>query len=179
MHLKETEIDGVFIVHFFNAGDDRGKFIKPFHKGDFEKHGLVSSFEESFYSISQKGVVRGMHFQKPPFDHAKLVYCNTGKLNDVILDIRKDSKSFQKSISIELNGNLSKGVYIPSGCAHGFEVMEDNTMMTYLTSTMHSPAHDAGILWSSFGHKWQTENALLSERDTQFPRLDQAENLLF
>ncbi len=168
MKLVETELSGVYIIENFNATDSRGTFVKTLHASSFKKHQLEAEFTESFYSINQKGVIRGMHFQIPPEDHVKLVYCNAGKLIDVILDIRKDSPTFGKSISVELSGTNYKSVYIPKGFAHGFETLEDHTIMTYLTSTEHSPTCDAGILYNSFGHQWKNENPIISNRDLEF-----------
>jgi len=172
----ETALAGCFEVTFFHAADHRGSFTKPFHAPTLREAGLVDQFEESFYSINQAGVIRGMHFQLPPSDHAKLVYCNTGKLIDVIVDLRKSSPTFGKSIQIELTGNAPKGVYIPTGMAHGFETLEDHTMMTYLTSTAHDPTADAGILYNSTDHEWITDKPILSPRDESFPTLNTFES---
>jgi len=174
--FKETNIPGVFEIEMFHAGDDRGMFVKPYHKETLEKHGLVSEFQESFYSTNQKGVIRGMHFQHPPHDHAKLVYCSSGKLIDVILDIRMGSPTYGQFAEIELSEDNYKAVYMPSGVAHGFAVLEDHTCMVYLTSTMHAPVSDAGIHMKSFGCKWPFEHPVTSERDTKFPTLDELES---
>lgn len=174
--FKETKIPGVYIIELFRAGDDRGKFVKTFHKESLEEHGLDGDFRESFYSVSQKGVIRGMHFQLPPHDHQKLVYCNRGRLNDVLLDIRRGSPAYGESVSIELSGNNHRAVYVPRGIAHGFEVLENDTMMTYLTGTEHAPEHDAGIRYDSFGRSWSEPDPVLSPRDLQFPALPDFES---
>ena len=171
--FKETAIEGVFEIEMFHAGDERGMFVKPYHKETLDKLGLQSEFQESFYSTNQKGVIRGMHFQHPPHDHAKLVYCSSGKLLDVILDIRIGSPTYGKSVTIELSGDNYKAVYMPTGVAHGFAVMEDNTCMVYLTSTMHAQSSDYGIHINSFGYKWPFENPITSSRDNQFETLDE------
>ena len=163
-----TEIPGVFKIELFHAGDDRGSFTKVFHGPSMNDWDLPFELAESYFSISQKGVIRGMHFQIPPEDHEKIVYCNTGKLNDVLLDIRKDSPTFGKSVSLPLGGSDRYAVYVPKGIAHGFEVLEDNTMMTYLVSSAHAPECDKGILWNSFNHDWETQNPTLSKRDQEF-----------
>ena len=172
-NLIATEIPGVFEIDFFHVNDDRGTFVKTLYRPLLESHSLESNFAESFYSVNNKNVIRGMHFQTPPDDHAKIVYCTSGKLIDVILDIRKDSPTFGKYMSIELSADNFKGVYLPKGTAHGFCTLEDNTCMTYLTSTVHSPKNDGGILYSSFGFKWPLENAVHSERDLEFPSLSE------
>lgn len=169
MKFLETNIPGVFEIDLFHMLDDRGSFVKTFHKKSFEDQGLESSFDESFYSVNKKGVVRGMHFQLPPDDHAKIVYCTSGSLIDVILDIRKDSPTYGQFAEIKLSGDNFKAAYLPKGVAHGFAVLEDNTCMIYLTSTMHSPQNDAGIRWDSFGYQWPFDKPSNSERDQLFP----------
>lgn len=169
--FTETTIAGVYEIDLFNAGDQRGMFVKPYHKATLDKLGLVSEFQESFYSTNQRGVIRGMHFQLPPHEHAKVVYCTSGRLIDVILDIRKGSPTYGKTASIELSGDNYKAVYMPVGVAHGFAVTEDNTCMVYLTSTMHAPSADAGIHMHSFGYEWPTKEPITSARDLEFQHL--------
>jgi dTDP-4-dehydrorhamnose 3,5-epimerase/CDP-3, 6-dideoxy-D-glycero-D-glycero-4-hexulose-5-epimerase len=172
MKLTETKLEGVFIIDNFHAEDQRGHFIKTLHQTSFEKYGLEAQFKESFYSVNNKGVIRGMHFQIPPDDHVKLVYCNAGSLIDVVLDIRNSSPTYGNSIAVELSGTNHRSLYIPRGLAHGFETLEDQTIMTYLTSTEHSPNADAGILYNSFEHQWLSNKPILSDRDKSFTTLE-------
>ena len=172
MKLIDTPLKDVFIIENFYAEDNRGTFVKTLHQSTFEQNGLEAKFKESFFSVNKKGVIRGMHFQTPPEDHVKLVYCNAGSLVDVILDLRKSSPTYGKSFAIELSGNNFRSVYIPKGFAHGFETLEDNTIMTYLTSTEHAPQQDNGILFNSFNHAWKTAEPILSVRDKNFPSLN-------
>ena len=166
--FKEINIPGVFEIELFHAGDERGMFVKPYHKKTLEDHGLISEFQESFYSTNKAGVIRGMHFQRPPFDHAKIVYCTSGRLIDVILDLREGSPAYGQYDTVELSGDNYKAVYLPTGVAHGFCVIEDNTTMIYLTSTMHAPTADDGIHIDSFGFTWPVNNGVRSERDKSF-----------
>ncbi len=152
--------------------DERGTFVKPYHKETFEKAGLSPHFEESVYSISHKDVIRGMHFQTPPQDHAKLVYVPHGAILDVILDIRKGSPTYGQFESVELSDENYRMVYIPKGFAHGFISLKDNSCTTYLQSTMRSAEHEAGIHINSFGMEWGVENPILSKRDKEFPALE-------
>jgi dTDP-4-dehydrorhamnose 3,5-epimerase len=175
-NFRETNIKGVFEIEMFHAGDERGMFVKPYHKATLEKLGLVSEFQESFYSTNQSGVIRGMHFQHPPHDHAKLVYCSSGKLIDVILDLRVGSPTYGQFATIELSGEKYNAVYMPSGMAHGFAVLEDNTCMVYLTSTMHAPSADDGVRIDSFGYDWPIKKPITSERDNQFSTLDELQS---
>jgi dTDP-4-dehydrorhamnose 3,5-epimerase len=172
MKVRKTSIDGLLILDLFHAEDNRGGFVKTFHKATFEEHGLNTNFEESFYSKNNKGVIRGLHFQTPPYDHDKLVYCTNGSLVDVVLDIRKDSPTYGKHASIELTGSNNRALFLAKGLAHGFESLEDHTMMTYLTSTMHQPSHDQGILYNSFGHKWESKKPIINQRDQEWPTLE-------
>lgn len=172
-NLIETPIPGLYEIELFHMKDDRGVFVKTFHKKTLESYNLESDFAESFYSINNKNVLRGMHFQRPPDDHAKIVYCTNGSLLDVILDVRKDSPTYGKYHSVELSGDNYKAVYLPKGTAHGFFVKEDHTCMVYLTSTVHSPKNDGGILFDSFGFKWPSNFPINSDRDLNFPRLDE------
>lgn len=168
-NFTETNIPGVYEIDFFHMKDDRGVFVKTFHKGSLELEGLESDFAESFYSTNNYGVIRGMHFQLPPDDHAKIVYCSSGKLLDVILDLRKDSPSYGDFTTVELSSDNFKGVYLPKGTAHGFCTLEDNTCMVYLTSTVHSPKNDGGVLFDSFGFSWPIAAPINSGRDLTFP----------
>lgn len=174
--IHKTAISGVYEIDLFHAGDERGMFVKPYHADTLEKWGLPSSFKESFYSTNNKGVVRGMHFQYPPHDHYKLVYCTSGRLLDVILDIRKDSPTYGKVAEIELSGENFKAAFIPIGMAHGFAVLEDHTTMVYLTSTVHAPQSDAGVRFDSFGYQWPFKQPTQSDRDKAFPTLSELDS---
>jgi len=171
--FKETNIPGVFEIDLFHAGDERGMFVKTYHRATMEAQDLVGTFDESFYSTNQHGVIRGMHFQHPPHDHAKIVYCTAGRLIDVILDIRVGSPTYGQCAQVELSADNYKGVYLPKGVAHGFAVLEDSTCMVYLTSTMHAPTADDGIRIDSFGFEWPFEDPIQSERDKKFQTLEE------
>ena len=164
MKFTETDISGVFEVTLFHAKDERGSFTKTFHKSSFEANNLESNFEESFFSINKKGVIRGMHFQQPPHDHAKLVYASAGKILDVILDLRESSPTYGKYVEIEISDENHKAVYMPKGVAHGFCCLSEATMI-YLTSTEYSASSESGILWNSFNMDWPVESPVLSSRD--------------
>lgn len=172
MKFEATALEGVFAIDLFHAHDDRGTFVKTFHKTSFEAQGLETRFDESFYSTSCKNVIRGMHFQLPPNDHAKIIYVTSGRLIDVVLDLRKGQPTYGQTISVELSGDNFRGIYLPIGVAHGFAVQEDNTNMVYLTSTMHNPASDRGIRWDSFGFDWPVDEPIMSARDKEFPGID-------
>ena len=174
MTFEEQSIKGVYLIHQFYAEDSRGSFSKTIHKDAFVEKGLPIHFEESYYSISAKNVVRGMHFQLPPHDHYKLVYVAQGEVLDVVLDLRKKSPTFRQAISVKLKEHIH-GLYIPTGCAHGFMALQDNTIMIYNVSTVYNKEADAGILYNSFGFEWPIEENILSKRDKSFQTLKEFE----
>ena len=172
MKVLPTDLDGVFVLKPNVFEDARGSYVKTYHEGLFESCGIRFSPKEEFFSVSRKNVVRGMHFQCPPAAHDKLVYCPVGKVMDVVLDLRPTATGVRaRCISHELSARNREMLFIPAGCAHGFLALEDDSMMVYQTSTVHSPSHDAGVLWNSFGFDWPVKNPILSERDQKFPAL--------
>ena len=172
IEYSTASIEGLFLLSSKIFVDDRGKFKKLFSKDDFDRLSLESNFAELYYSVSRKGVIRGMHFQLPPADHVKMVYAISGKILDVCLDLRSSSKTFGKYFSCELSGNDDKYLYIPKGIAHGFAALEDNAIVHYAQTTAYSKIHDFGIRYDSFGFSWNIENPIISDRDKSFPRLD-------
>lgn len=168
MQLRETKISGAFEIELPFSEDDRGDFVKILHVDSFRDNGLESNFTESYYSTSKAGVIRGMHFQTPPHDHEKLVYCVEGKVLDVILDLRVDSPTFKEYVSIELSKSAHNAVYIPKGVAHGFCVQEGSATLVYMTTTVYNQGSDTGVLWNSFGFNWPIDAPLISDRDKGF-----------
>lgn len=167
MRVSRTGIQGIYIIHSFVNQDERGSFVKFYHAPAFLDDGLDFTLNEAYYSVSKKNVIRGMHFQKPPHEHDKIVYVSRGRINDVILDLREGSPTCGKSMKVELDAYAGVALFIGKGFAHGFEALENHTTIHYLLSSVYAPAHDAGILWNSFGHEWQTRNPLMSVRDRQ------------
>jgi len=175
MQLLESSLQGCFEIQNRRFEDERGLFVKTFHKPTFEKLGLHTDFPEEYYSTSKKGVIRGMHFQLPPHDHVKLVYCSSGSVMDVVVDLRKGSPTFGKYAVFEVTSEKNNMIYIPKGMAHGFCALKDQTIMHYKQSTVYSPEHDAGILWSSIDVDWGIDKPVLSERDQGFERFENFE----
>jgi dTDP-4-dehydrorhamnose 3,5-epimerase len=170
MKITELEVKGVYYIENIEFFDNRGEFVKVFNDDFFKRNEINFSPKEIFYSISHKNVIRGMHFQIPPFEHAKLIYVTAGKIIDVILDIRKKSATFGKAISVNLEANKNS-IFIPVGCAHGFQSLEDNSVVVYNQTSTYSKEHDGGILWNSFRLDWGIDNPIISERDKSFPVL--------
>lgn len=168
--LRETGLPGCFEVLFKRVEDARGAFIKTFHAKAFASNGLETAFVEQYYTTSKRGVLRGLHFQVPPEDHAKLVYCISGTVFDAVLDLRRSSGTCGKFAHVELSAEKANALYIPRGLAHGFAALTDCTMVYNVTS-VHAPACDAGIRYDSAGIPWPGSDFVLSERDRAFPAL--------
>lgn len=171
MKLIPTSLPGCFEVRPFFAQDERGTFVKTFHAEQFAKAGLTVEWREEFYSSSHKGVIRGMHFQTPPHDHEKLVYCIQGRVLDVVVDLRRALPTFGRYAAVELDAAHGHGLMIPKGMAHGFLALTDDVIMAYKVATAHEPTHDSGILWNSFGLDWGIETPIVSSRDRAHPAL--------
>lgn len=167
--FKKTEIEGCFTFQSRLFKDHRGSFSKIYSQEIYKKMGLDIPVAEVFFSNSNKNVIRGMHFQEPPHDQAKIVSCLSGKILDVVLDLRKSSPSYGRSVGIELSGENGTTVFIPRGCAHGFYAYEDNSVVCYVVETNHNKDADLGVLWDSFGFEWPSRDAILSDRDLQLP----------
>jgi len=173
MKLINTTMDGVFILENFKMNDSRGEFVKIFHKNLFSESKLCNNFSESYFSVSHKDVIRGMHFQLPPHDHEKLVFVAKGAILDVVVDLRKNSKTYQHYIVVELSETNRHSLYIPKGCAHGFKSLEDGTITVYNVGTVYNSEFDCGILYDSFGFNWEIENPIISDRDRGFRTLEE------
>lgn len=173
---KEIEIPGCFEIQPKVIGDHRGHFVKTFHAPSFLDLGLETHFVEEFYSVSKRGVLRGMHFQIPPEDHVKLVYCAGGSVLDVVVDLRRGSPTFGRHTGVTLSAEKGNMLYIPKGLAHGFVCLTESALMMYKVSSVHSPAHDAGIRFDSAGIQWPGADWILSARDQGLPALDEFES---
>jgi dTDP-4-dehydrorhamnose 3,5-epimerase len=153
--------------------DRRGHFIKTFHRDWFAAQGMATDFAEAYYSVSRRGVLRGLHFQLPPHQHAKLVYCVEGAILDAVVDLRRGSARYGAHALFSLSGQDGRLVYVPPGLAHGFYVTSESATVIYNVTSTHHPAADAGILWSSAGIPWPDPAPVLSERDSGFPPLSE------
>lgn len=151
--------------------DDRGSFVKTFHETTLAEHGIQFQLKESYFSLSKKDVIRGMHFQTPPHQHAKIVFCPQGAILDVIVDLRKASPTYGQYYAQELSAANHKAYYIPEGFAHGFKSLTDDAITYYLVSSEYSKEHDTGILYNTFGFDWGIEHPIISERDLSFEML--------
>ena len=173
MKFSKTTIPGVVIVEPSVFSDNRGYFLESFNKKKFEDNLGKIDFVQDNESKSSKGVLRGLHFQTPPFAQAKLVRCIKGSVLDVVVDIRKGSPTYGKHISIELSEDNKKQLYIQRGFAHGFAVLSESAIFAYKVDNIYAPECDAGILWNSPELKIQwdvnTDDLLISKKDSKLP----------
>lgn len=173
MDIVPTRLPGCFELRPAILRDDRGSFTKVFHREQFHAAGLRVDFAEEYYSLSRRGVLRGLHFQTPPHAHAKLVYCPQGRVLDAALDLRRGSPSFGQHLTLELSGEQGNMLYLPAGLAHGFYTLSEQALMVYKVTSVYAPAHDAGIRWDTAGIAWPDPAPVLSQRDRGFAPLAQ------
>lgn len=168
------DLEGCYLIDLPNSQDNRGSFIKIFQQSFLKNK--TFQVKESFFSLTHKSGLRGLHFQVPPKSHDKIVSCISGSAFDVVFDMRKNSKSYGKVATFSLQSKTPQGVYIPAGCAHGFQALEDNTGMFYITDCEYDPERDKGIRWDSVGVSWPLETKLISARDNAFSKWENYES---
>ena len=170
--IRPTKLAGCFELTSVVRRDARGFFVKTFHRTFFEQNGLASDFKEHYYSSSNAATLRGMHFQRPPHDHEKLVCCLSGEVLDVVVDLRVGSPTYGQADRIVLSQERGNLLYIPCGLAHGFYTLSAPAIMLYTVTTEYQPTHDAGIHWRSVPVEWPNHDPIVSERDAGFPMLE-------
>lgn len=178
MIFTETEVAGVYVIEIERRGDERGFFARTFCRQEFEDHGLNPHVEQCNVSLStQAGTLRGMHFQLPPHEEAKLVRCTRGVLFDVALDLRANSASYLRWAGVELSAENRRMLYIPGGCAHGFQTLVPETEAFYQVSAAYAPEAERGVRWddAAFGIEWpEVDERVISEKDRAWPDWDRA-----
>lgn len=166
MEVKETFIDGLLEIYPRIFKDERGFFLETFNKETFEKAGIKTAFVQDNQSFSTKGVLRGLHYQKAPFAQAKLVSVISGKVLDVAVDLREDSPTFGKHLTVVLDAERRNMLLVPEGFAHGFIALEDS-VFSYKCSNIYHKESEAGIIWNDkvLNIDWGFKNPLVSEKD--------------
>lgn len=172
MNIIETPFEGLLLLETVYFTDHRGSFQKLFNYDFFNENKLDTDFKELYFSVSEKNTIRGMHFQLPPFEHTKLVYVSKGSILDVVVDLRKQSKTYKQYFDIEINDSDAKYLYIPKGFAHGFLSLKDNTIVNYAQTSCYAKDADVGIAYNSFGFDWGVESPIVSEKDINFERFE-------
>ncbi|MBU3612853.1 dTDP-4-dehydrorhamnose 3,5-epimerase family protein [Polynucleobacter sp. MG-27-Goln-C1] len=160
-----------WLVSLDRLDDSRGTFVKTLSKSMLHELNFDFLMHEEYYSVSNKDVVRGMHFQVPPHDHVKIVYCPKGAVLDVLLDLRP-GPTYGKTKSMLLEASSPSLLIIPQGIAHGFKSLADGSLLVYKTSSEYAPKYDAGIIWNSFSFDWGIKNPILSSRDLSHPSFE-------
>ena len=167
METIELEIKGVFLIKPQIFGDQRGWFYETYNEERYKAAGITETFVQDNQSFSQKNVVRGLHFHKPPFTQAKLVSVIQGKVLDVAVDLRKGSPTYGKYVSALLTGENHHQLFVPKGFAHGFSVLEDDTIFAYKCSALYNKASEGSIIFNDpdIGVDWLVTNPITSDKD--------------
>lgn len=181
MEIIQTKIAGTYILEPRIFGDERGYFFESYSQRDFEKQVCQTVFVQDNESKSCYGVIRGLHFQKPPFTQSKLVRVIQGKVLDIAVDIRRGSPTFGQHVAVELSGENKRQFFIPRGFAHGFAVLSDEAIFQYKCDNFYAPESEGALAWNDpdIGIDWQIPNdkVILSEKDKHHPFLKDATNL--
>ncbi len=173
MKITTTPIEGLLVIEPQIFNDPRGYFFESYNEEKFHAAGIDAKFVQDNQSLSQKGALRGLHFQAPPFEQGKLVRVVQGAVNDVVVDIRKSSPTYGQHFSVELSAQNQLMFWIPPGFAHGFETLLDQTIFLYKCTNVYNKGAEGGLLWNdpSLGIQWQTETPLVSDKDILLPSL--------
>jgi len=172
MKFEGAGIPGAFLITPERIEDDRGFFARTWCEREAAAHGLSTRWVQ--YSVSynkRRGTLRGLHYQASPHQEAKLVRCTMGAVFDVIVDLRHESPAFKKHRSVILSAENRVMLYIPEGCAHGFQTLEDHSEVFYQISEFYSPQHGRGVRWDdpAFGIEWPQAERIMIERDRNYP----------
>ncbi len=168
MKIQNTPIEGLLIVHPTVYRDERGYFFESFNKKQFENStGYKKEFVQDNQSLSQKNILRGMHFQNPPYSQAKLVRVIQGSVLDMVVDLRKNSSTYGQHFSLELTEKNLLSLFIPEGFAHGFLTLEDDTIFLYKCTEFYNKESEVTLMWNDKGlaMDWKLENPIISEKD--------------
>jgi dTDP-4-dehydrorhamnose 3,5-epimerase len=172
MRIEETPLSGVMLVKVESHRDERGLFARTFDVAEFEAVGLPTQWTQCNLSWNQRrGTLRGMHFQHEPYSEPKLVRCTKGRVFDVAIDLRQNSRDFGRWYGIELSDDSRDALFIPAGCAHGYLTLEDNCEIFYMVGTVYAPEFAAGVRWNdpAFHVDWPIAPTTMSDRDATWP----------
>lgn len=175
MRFIETPVEGAFVIDLEPFADDRGSFARVFCAREFEEQGLEPTVTQSNLSVNHRaGTLRGMHLQRPPTEESKLVRCIRGALFDVVVDLRPGSLTYLRWAGVELTAENRKALYVPRGCAHGFQTLVDDTEALYDVSAFYAPETEDGMHHAdpAVAIDWPLPVSEISEKDQNWPRLD-------
>lgn len=178
MKVLKTDIEGLLVIEPDVYQDDRGSFLESFNEGRYQEAGIREVFVQDNVSVSKKGVIRGLHYQAPPFAQGKLVSVLRGRVMDVAVDIRVGSPTYGKHVAVELSAENHRQFWIPAGFAHGFAALEDDAVFTYKCTNAYSKEHDRGIRFDdpALGIEWGATDPVVSEKDKLYPFLADAQS---
>ncbi|MFZ2299762.1 MAG: dTDP-4-dehydrorhamnose 3,5-epimerase [Candidatus Moraniibacteriota bacterium] len=183
MNVIQTALDGVMIIEPDVFADERGFFMETFEEQRYQAAlGMTERFVQDNLSLSKKGVLRGLHYQAPPFGQGKLVSVLAGAVLDVAVDIRHGSPTFGKHVRVELSGENHRQVFVPAGFAHGFLVLSEEALFSYKCTNVYSKEHERGIRWDdpALGIDWGVAGVIVVEKDQRHPLLaDIAKEYIF
>lgn len=172
MIFTETAIPGAFVIEPELFEDYRGFFARTWCEREAKAHGLTPRWVQSSISFNKRrGTLRGLHYQAPPHEEAKLIRCTMGAIVDVAVDLRRHSPAFRRYVSVNLSSENRKMLYVPEGCAHGLQTLEDDTEVLYQISQFYSPEHGRGVRWDdpAFAIPWPPAERIMIERDRDYP----------
>ena len=175
MRFQETPVVGAWLVDPSPHADERGRFLRAWCSREFREHGLEFLPVQANMGLSvRKGTIRGMHFQAAPALEAKLIRCTRGSMFDVVVDLRPDSVSYGKWHGAELSADNGRMLYVPEQCAHGYQTLENNTEMYYLTSQFYTPAVASGVRFNdpAFDIEWPLAATVVSDQDRNWPLVE-------
>lgn len=181
MIFTETALAGAYLLDLEPRGDERGFFARAFCRREFEAHGLKPAIAQGNISFNyRKGVVRGLHFQFPPFAETKCVRCTRGAILDVIVDLRPESPTFLRHVAVELTADNRRALYVPERFAHGYQVLEDDTETAYQVGEFYTPSAESGLRYSDprLGIEWPLPVADMSDKDRRWELLESVEPVL-
>ena len=172
MRFDVTDISGPRIIELQAHVDERGFFARSFCVNEFAAQGINFNPVQMNVSFnSKRGTLRGMHFQRPPHEEAKIVSCMRGAIYDVVIDLRRGAPTFKRSITVELTAENHRALYVPAGFAHGFQSLSDATEVLYVMSEFYAPDAALGVRYNdiAFGVAWPIDNPIISQRDASYP----------
>jgi dTDP-4-dehydrorhamnose 3,5-epimerase len=176
MIFAQTSVEGAYLIDLERREDDRGFFARVWCEREFAELGLKTRLVQCNLSFSyRKSTLRGLHLQRPPHAEAKVVRCTRGAIYDVLVDLRPSSPTYKRWLGVELTADNRRMLYVPEGCAHGYQTLVDDTEAVYPVSEFYAPEAEWGVRWDdpAFGIEWpDAEGALLSEKDRSWPDYD-------
>jgi dTDP-4-dehydrorhamnose 3,5-epimerase len=170
--FTETPVQGALLIDLEPREDERGFFARTWCERECGERGLNLRIAQCNVSFNKKrGTLRGLHYQTAPFEEAKLVRCTHGSIYDVVVDLRHDSPTFRRHLAVVLSAGSHRALYVPEGCAHGFQTLEDDTEVFYQMSAPYSAEHARGVRWDdpAFGIQWPPADRIMADRDRTYP----------